>query len=292
MLIGLCDRPIEYGSYCKRNDAGYESPCSNHEASFRCCNRCTRDKWSPNHPQTWPCATGQASRNGATEANPFPSGTVMEPSHLPKSSSRGQSPRRLPRDIARRRFPKGTFLVGYEAVVFLSPCESDDGPRRPSTGPAHALDPMVPVLKDELSVAVSHDYGRRLPPFLSQFVHVPDPIIPVVALDWAQHRVALEGGRPVDAVDRGAASAWGQPTTPVPRAVAWQARHCPLHWTRQKGTDPPSRLSARVRRPLGHSRPRTLVRRASPLRYPCSLNRATQNGGDSLLGGLADDAAR
>ena len=97
--------------------------------------------------------------------------------------------------------PRETFLLGYEAVVFLLACESNDGPCRPSTGPAHALDPVVPVLKDELSIAVSHDNWRWFPPFPRQLVHVFDPIVPVVVVNRTQHRIPRWPGQAMQLIE-------------------------------------------------------------------------------------------
>ena len=92
--------------------------------------------------------------------------------------------------MASRNFPPGN-----EAVPVLSLDESNDGPGRLATSLADALNSMIPVFKDELVIAVSHDDWRRLPAILGELVHGINAIIPVFVVNRAQHWVVCRPGQ-------------------------------------------------------------------------------------------------
>ena len=76
-----------------------------------------------------------------------------------------------------------------EPVAVLLLRESDNSPRRAPTDLTDTLNPVIPVLKDQLATAVSNDYWGWLPACLSEFVHRLNAFVPILLVDRAQDRV-------------------------------------------------------------------------------------------------------
>jgi hypothetical protein len=75
--------------------------------------------------------------------------------------------------------------IRFKPITFLGLREPDYSPHRPPSRLTHALNPVIPVLEDELAAAKSDDNGRRVPTLLSKLLHDLYSVIPILVVDRA-----------------------------------------------------------------------------------------------------------
>jgi hypothetical protein len=82
--------------------------------------------------------------------------------------------------LGRRLLP-----LRFKAITVLAFGEPDYSPHHTTAGLAHAFNPVIPVLEDELTAPRSDDHGRWFPTLLSKFLHSLNSVVPILVIDWA-----------------------------------------------------------------------------------------------------------
>jgi hypothetical protein len=123
------------------------------------------------------------------------------PSVTPVESTGGRAGwDRIRRHRHALRISRLPLSVGFKPIAVPALREPDDSPYRPPSSLAYALNPVIPVLEDEIAASTSHDHRRWFPAFLGELLHHVNSVIPILFIDRAQDRVARWPGESLQSI--------------------------------------------------------------------------------------------